>query len=256
MTVKPTHPRVYLLSSPSFDSKALDDFLRDREAAWLPSENASDAEHIVEVAGRVCYMSFSDDPQKMRHPNNAYIKNLIDKGHESVLEHASWTFIIDRVSRSFTHQLVRHRIGFSYSQLSQQYHDESFADVVVPAGLSDEAMELWKDATTRAGNSYRELLRALDADEDIGFEDTRLVRSAARSLLPNATQTTIAVTANARAIRGFMKSRGAIVGDIEMRLVCARLLEIVSENSPSLFSDISTETHDDGWPLTRLQNST
>lgn len=245
----PSKPRIYLIASPQIDETALSLFLDDKGLSWLRSPDATDAEHVVEVSGRVCYMSFSSDTNTIRYPNKTYVENLIKKGHESVLEHASWTFIIDGVSRAFTHQLVRHRVGFAFSQLSQQYHDESETKFVRPAGLNEEAGELWEKATTQTLEAYKVALELLKTDESKGFEEKRLMRSAARSLLPNATETTIAVTANARAIRNFLTIRGTIVGDIEMRLVSAELLKAVETSAPNLFDDISVETHEDGWPI-------
>ncbi|MDU6092992.1 MAG: FAD-dependent thymidylate synthase, partial [Staphylococcus lugdunensis] len=107
------------------------DFLNENGLTWIQKGNATEAEHLVEASGRLCYMSFGEQNQSPRNTNE-YIMNLIVQGHESVLEHLNWTFLITGVSRAFTHQLVRHRAGFSYSQLSQQYHDESEAEFVVP----------------------------------------------------------------------------------------------------------------------------
>ena len=77
----------------------------------------------------------------------------------------------------------------------------------------------------------------------------RALRSAARSVLPNATETTIVVTANARALRHFFKLRGGIVGDAEMRCVSAALLDMIRPEAPALFSDFSVEDRPDGLPL-------
>lgn len=241
-------PRIYLIARPSIDYEAIQKFLSDRKVSWLPTDEASDSEHLVEVSGRICYMSFSRETDKIRYPNMEYVRNLIRKGHESVLEHATWSFIIDGVSRGFTHQLVRHRVGFSYSQLSQQYHDESDANFVSPQGLSPNERAIWQDAMEKALETYHALLRSCDI-ADMSFEARRRLRTAARSVLPNATETTIAVTANARAIRHFLKIRGSIVGDIEMRLVSAEILRLVASDAPSLFSDFESEILEDGWPI-------
>ena len=78
-------------------------------------------EQLVEAGGRLCYVSYG----KGRKTNAEYIDNIIESKHGSVLEHAVWNFIIAGVSRSFTHELIRHRAGWGYSQLSQRYVDES-----------------------------------------------------------------------------------------------------------------------------------
>src|ERR1044072_8132924 len=114
--------KVYVIGRPRFETRTLLSFLRDKGTSWKRSRNSTECEQLVEIGGRVCYMSFG----KAQSPrtNAQYIRNLIEMGHESVLEHVSWTFIIAGISRAFTPQLVRHRVGISFSQLSQQYHDE------------------------------------------------------------------------------------------------------------------------------------
>ena len=80
-------------------------------------------------------------------------------------------------------------------------------------------------------------------------ESLRAIRSIARSVLPNATETKIVVTANARALRHFLRIRGSIAGDSEMRTIATELLRIVSRESPSLFHDFQIEQHIDGFPI-------
>src|SRR5258708_35857717 len=106
-------------------------------------------------------MSFGD--KQSPRQNGDYIRNLIRQGHESVLEHVSWTFLLTNVSRAFTHQLVRHRVGFSFSQLSQQYHDESDASLVLPDGLDDfpDALEAFQVAAKTSREAYKFILSKL-----------------------------------------------------------------------------------------------
>src|SRR5689334_13364185 len=116
-------PHVYLISSPRFKIAEFNRFLAAERLQWKRTPHSAPAEELVEVSGRICYLSFG--ALQSPRSNREYIQNLIDREHESVLEHASWTFLLTGVSRAFTHQLVRHRVGFSFSQLSQQYHDET-----------------------------------------------------------------------------------------------------------------------------------
>jgi thymidylate synthase (FAD) len=214
-------------------------------------------ENIVEAAGRLCYMSFGS--RQFRKCNRDYIHNLIKQGHESVLEHVSWSFILTGVSRAFTHQLVRHRVGFSFSQLSQQYHDENDATFVMPTIIDrfENLAESWRRSVRQSKRAYQELLSHLQSETYKKLtplekkEFHRAVRTAARSVLPNATETKIFVTANARAIRHFLAVRGGIPGDEEMRSVSALLLETLSQEAPSLFSDFSIEQMADGSPIVR-----
>ncbi len=245
-------PEIYVISKPYFNEKELRRFLEANGLKWKMDESAQPGEHIVEISGRVCYMSFTDDTSKVRFPNSNYISNLISRGHESVLEHSVWTFILDGVSRSFTHQLVRHRVGFSYSQLSQQYHDESEAEMVLPNGLHNAhpAFAAWEQAVDKMLSAYKSLVgMSLHGGPEDGRERLRWIRSVARSLLPNATATTIAVTANARALRHFLNLRGAIEGDYEMREISVRLLKAIGPDAPALFSDFDIVTHHDGHEM-------
>lgn len=247
-----TQPKLYLISRPQLVRDGIESFLSDRGLKFLTSEGATHGEHIVEICGRLCYMSFSDDPSEIRHPNSHYISNIIEQGHESVIEHANWTFILDNVSRAFTHQLVRHRVGFAYSQLSQQYHEEAGAEFIEPAGLSNEALAEWRSSLEAARTVYQKLLKLSSETirDDLPYkEKMRLARSAARGVLPNATRTSIAVTANCRALRHFMAIRGAIKGDVEMRLVSAQIFRMLSKEAPSMISDFQLNDDADGWPI-------
>lgn len=168
----------------------------------------------------------------------------------------NWTFLIAGVSRAFTHQLVRHRPGFAYSQLSQQYHNETDATFVQPAHLEHlpRALELWKKTVEASKSAYTEILSALSEEKEseaqfLPKELRRAIRSAARSVLPNATETKIVVTANARALRHFLTVRGAILGDVEMRLVSSALFSILNREAPSLFSDFKSIVYEDGLPI-------
>jgi thymidylate synthase (FAD) len=203
---------------------------------------------------------------KLQSPKSSaqYIHNLIMQGHESVLEHANWTFLLTGVSRAFTHQLVRHRPGFAFSQLSQQYHNETNAQFVEPECIRHipKARKLWKDSVKQALNSYKQLLALIESRKSSSTtgvaqkELTRLVRSAARSVLPNATETKIVVSANARALRHFLSVRGGIVGDEEMRKVSAALLAALRKEAPSLFGDFTVQRLADGSPcVTRRQSN-
>jgi len=240
--------RIHLLVRPAFDVSAFLAFLAEQNADWHQTQ-ATAAEKIVEIAGRVCYMSFGE--RQSPRDNQAYIENLLRMGHESVLEHVNWTFLIEGVSRAFTHQLVRHRPGWAYSQLSQQYHDQTDATFVEPEELqgNPEAQHEWRRAVEDARATYRKLDDLLRKAQGRDKERNRAVRSAARSVLPNATETKIVATANARALRHFLKVRGAIEGDSEMRMVSSELLKILRREAPVLFADFTIDLLADGSPI-------
>lgn len=247
--------KVYLVSRPQFDLKEFFAFLQERGTTWRRTLDATEAEEIVEASGRVCYMSFGEGQSP--RTTSEYIRNLLSMGHESVLEHISWSFVIIGMSRALSHQLVRHRVGFAFSQLSQQYHDESHARFVMPSQVAQSrpAAEAWERAVAAARQAYKQILQVLNdqapslpAEMD-RKELRRAIRSAARSVLPNATETTIFVTANARALRHLFTVRGAIPGDEEMRTLAAELLRRVQQEAPSLFADFVIRSLPDGSPI-------
>ena len=107
---------------------------RSREFARQTDTGSCGRTSDWKTAGRVCYMSFA---KPRPGGNHAYLNHILEVGHGSVLEHAVWCLVITGVSRSLTHELVRHRAGFSYSQLSQRYVDESVAEYVEPDAIGE-----------------------------------------------------------------------------------------------------------------------
>jgi thymidylate synthase (FAD) len=161
------------------------------------------------------------------------------------------------VTRAFTHQLVRHRVGFSFSQLSQQYHTETAPRFIIPSavGRRPAALTAWREAVEKAFRAYCDIVTDLeraDTPADASrHERRRLLRSAARTALPAAIESKIAVTANARALRLFLTQRGALEGDEEMRRVCAAVLASLAPDAPALFADFRLEHLADGSPIVR-----
>jgi thymidylate synthase (FAD) len=247
--------KVHLIGRTVFDVESFINFLSAHSLGWRRSENASGTDEFVEAAGRICYLSFGRNQSPKS--NAEYIRHLIVEGHESVLEHVSWSFLIEGISRACTHQLVRHRVGFSFSQLSQQYHDESDVQCVEPYGLDayPAAAAAWSTAAKVTKEAYRTIIDELGTGEEcqtpgIGHrERLRAIRSAARSILPNAAETKIVMTANARALRHFLNVRGTIPGDTEMRCLSSELLRHLKNESPSIFFDFDSRIHLDGIPI-------
>ncbi len=232
-------PKVYLVGKPSFSSAELDQFLADHEVKQWQSDTTVAGEYLVETAGRVCYMSFA---KPRPGGNSAYISHLLEVGHGSVLEHANWNFLIIGVSRSLTHELVRHRAGFAYSQLSQRYVDESQAEYVEPDVIANdpELHAIWLETIRQSHEAYKKLAEKLAeklTDEPDKTARRKMARQAARSVLPNATETKIFVTANARALRHFIEMRGSRHAEVEIRKLAIQVLQIMQKEAPNLFSD-------------------
>ncbi|MCI0738242.1 MAG: FAD-dependent thymidylate synthase [Gemmataceae bacterium] len=231
-------PTVYLLGRQVVDDAALDKFLADHGVTWETDTEIA-GEHLVETAGRVCYMSFA---KPRPGGNKAYIEHILEVGHGSVLEHAVWNFLFTGISRSCTHELIRHRAGFGYSQLSQRYVDESVAEYVEPDCIAadPELHKLWLDAVGNAHQAYmnltERLLKTIQNEPDRTLR-RKLARQAARSVLPNATETKIFVTANARSWRHFIELRGSRHAETEIRKLAIQVLRILQKEAPNLFCD-------------------
>lgn len=239
-------PKVYLVGRQVDSQHELDRFLADHGASW-ETDALPGAERLCEAAGRLCYMSFG----KGRKTNKEYLGHILQVGHGSILEHAYWNFIFSDVSRSFTHELVRHRVGFSYSQLSQRYVDESDASFVEPTCIANdpELHELFISSCEQSQAAYSAMVDKLaDKFSSVGDKTLRrkMARQAARSVLPNATETRIFVTANARALRNFIELRASEHADAEIREVALKVLQIMQKEAPSIFGDYSTRDLPDG----------
>ena len=152
-----TQPKVYLLGRQAVVEEELARFLADEGVVFSTDTNVA-PEVLGEIAGRTCYMSFG----KGRKSNREYLENILSSKHGSVLEHAVWNLLITGVSRALTHELVRHRAGFGYSQLSQRYVDESEARYVVPPLYqeNDELCARWQQAVECVRKAYVELAEA------------------------------------------------------------------------------------------------
>src|SRR6185437_9183042 len=145
------------------------------------------------------------------------------------------------VSRALTHELVRHR-HLSFSQLSQRYVDESEVAFVLPPEIEEgsEAYEIFEQSCARANDEYRQLLERVEVqvkDEPSATLRRKRARQTARSVLPNAAETKIVVTGNARAWRHFLELRGSASAEAEIRLLALALLRVLREEAPNLFGD-------------------
>jgi thymidylate synthase (FAD) len=185
-------------------------------------------EFTVALAARLCYSQVDIDALKDKL-SGGDIKNFLDKimslGHQSVLEHASFTFGVEGISRVTSHQLVRHRVA-SYSQQSQRYvsHKERFA-VVVPPSIAENAefAARFEEQIAALHKAYGYLVEAGVPAED------------ARYLLPNATETKILITMNARELLHFFAVRCCERAQWEIRAMAVEMLKLVRPIAPTIF---------------------
>jgi thymidylate synthase (FAD) len=232
-----TQPEVRLIARPLLNLQGVGNFITAENVSWELPEH--DGEGIVEFAGRLCYMSFG----KGRKNITDYLANILESKHGSVLEHAHWAFVLTQVSRSCTHELVRHR-HLSYSQLSQRYVDESGVGFVVPEGIlnspNKELLLSFQDHCRQSLQTYIAMMQRLEVELASEPDKTlrrKLARQTARSVLPNATETKIVVSGNARAWRHFLETRGSIHAESEIRKVALAIWRVLMREAPNIFGD-------------------
>lgn len=223
------------------------EFSAPPDVAW--NTDADGGAALVEFAGRACYQSW-DKPNPRTATNAGYVRHIIDVGHFSVLEHASVSFYITGLSRSCTHELIRHR-HFSYSQLSQRYVPEHESQVVAPPGIEDdpELLEIFAEAADAGRAAYTDLLTRLEAklaDQPNATLRRKQARQAARAVLPNATETRIVITGNYRAWRHFIAMRASEHADLEIRRLAIECLRQLVGTAPQVFSDFEIAVLADG----------
>jgi thymidylate synthase (FAD) len=223
------------------------EFFPPADVDW--STDADGGQALAEFAGRACYQSWRK-PNPATATNAGYLQHIMEVGHLSVLEHGTVTFYITGVSRSLTHELIRHR-HFSYSQLSQRYVPERNAAMVEPDVIADdpELHEKFVKATEAGVAAYTELLEALQekfGDEPKATLRRKQARQAARSVLPNATETRIVVTGNYRAWRHFIAMRASEHADVEIRGLAVECLRQLQKAAPNVFGDFEISTLRDG----------
>jgi thymidylate synthase (FAD) len=249
---------VQIIRQPRVTMLARQEFVYPDHIRW-ESDSDVPGQVLSEFAGRLCYLSFGEDAGlegghrtiQGRTSNESYLENILKVKHGSVLEHAVWSLLIEGVSRALTHELVRHRAGFGFSQLSQRYVDESEIGFVLPPEIQEGsgAYDAWVAACENSLTSYRHLLTELTGqigEDGPATMRKKRARQAARSVLPNAAETKIVVTGNARAWRHFIEMRGSASADVEIRRLAVAVLDVLREEAPHMFGDLHTAEQPDG----------
>jgi len=239
-------PRVTLIGRPQF--------LEPEHLAVQWKGASSDGERLAEFAGRLCYMSQHNPAGRT---TAEYLGNILKQGHGSVFEHAQYVLLVEGISRSCSHELVRHRAGFGYSQLSQRYVDESHAAFVMPPAIQgDAALEAaWTRQVEAAQAAYVAAVEGLMAKYEWVTDRVhrrKMAREAARSVLPNATEVKIVVSANVRAWRTMLELRLGEGAEQEIRRMAVACLRVLQAEAPALFGDFETYAAPDGAEAGRV----
>lgn len=253
-----TTPGVAMIASSMDELSNMQEFLDGFDhslefTSYNSDLNLHPAEAIVKVAGQLCYLSFGPDRSKTSDAQR-YFDNIKMQAHGSVLEHASSTLLIYGISRSVTHEVVRHRAGMAYSQVSQRYVDgKTLRFVERPefqksSELHDTFCNRIDVASTEYARIANELIISMkDQLSDISKRDARkAVNQSARAILPNETEAPIIITGNMRAWRHFIEMRCSRHADSEIRILAGKIFTILHSNHKMLFSDYVKQDLPDG----------
>lgn len=246
-------PGVVLVSQPSVDITGMREFLQgfDPELnfpAYVDDPPpVGNGTYLSKAAGQTCYCSWGAK-RTMNDEAAKYIANIVDSGHGSVLEHANYSFFLYGIGRSVTHELVRHRAGCAFSQVSQRYVDSTTLRFVMrPEYDGDPELEARFFANIKhAASEYDQITSLLVDRQQSGSEilsgekkrDLRKkVQQAARSVLPNETEAPITFTANIRALRHTLEMRASNHAETEIRRLFMKIYRAVIQVEPTVFGD-------------------
>lgn len=280
-----TAPWVRVIAKPQISASALYSFINDHGLSDLSDDlatpigkicnaidfpsthNITDADLLTEFAGRFCYRAWG----KGRSTED-YIRNILAESHGNVLAHATVSFIVTGVSRSLTHELIRHHVGTNPSQESQRYVTAEGGEIeivgyravraVVPPmilklfGDDPDVMRVFHDDYEISLDTYHEWLRrikfGLPADMPATLRKKR-ANEAARAFLPNATEARLIWTMNLRAARNVIEQRGDEHADLEIRRLAVAFTHELKKVAPLCFRDAEVYTADDGFEAVRTE---
>lgn len=263
--MKQVEPKVFLVGETRLVPEGLQAYLDhigvpDWKSKDWTKTSPSDIEKLIEVYGRLCYRSFgvelNPNLTTVRPTNKEYLQNIIGVRHGSVLEHGFVNFVFSDVSRVFTHELVRHRVGTSISQESLRFvriEDIGFwfPPLVVE---NDEVLTLFVQTVRNLEEVQRKLTELLNvADEKKRFHEKKRITTVMRRLLPEGIATTIGWGANIRTLRWLISMRTEPGAEEEIRLVFGKVAELLIERYPNLFGDFQKEMAD-GLPWYRTSS--
>lgn len=256
--VKVAEPRFY----PIADTRilpGLERFLDDIGNSDWKTDAPTDGEKLIEVTGRLCYRSWgpwnpanpwgsNPNVTRTREGNRLYIGNIIQVGHGSVFEHPIVSVILHEISRVLSHEFVRHRPGWAYSQESGRFVRDVAVRLWVPdsvRAMGPAAVQQFLDALSEIRKINEQIYNMLGIDDDTNFNIKKAKTSTARRLAPFGHASTIVCTGNLRAWRHVLTMRTAPNAEEEMIHVMVPLGEWFKQNYPNAFQDM--ERDGDSW---------
>ena len=247
-SLRETTHQVFLIARPSLDLDGMRGYLESVGGeSWLDRRvdeaggNPNPGEALVEFGGRLCYRSWepglNPNVRRIRTDQAEYFANILRSQHGSVLEHANYSLALRNVSRTFTHELVRHRAGSAFSQESLRFvrlTDIGFRVAPALEPVREQVVHLVEQLEEFQVSAAKEL--GID-DEGVPFHVKKEVTSALRRLAPIGLSTDIVWTANVRTLRHVIEMRTAPGAEEELRLVFDQIARIMKAEAPNLFQD-------------------
>ncbi len=251
--MKRVEPKVFLVAYTELDEEAVKAWLEHVGGLKaLDHMTGDDGEQLVELSGRNCYRSFdvglNPNISKVRTDSEKYHANILKSGHGSVLEHATCSIAFEDISRVFTHELVRHRAGMAYSQVSLRYVRLDNLDFWIPDIIGDnpEALAVFEEVIEKCEWGQKELARIYGIEEMKNFHDKKQLTSAFRRIAPIGLATGIVATFNLRSLRWIIQMRTSEGAETEIRKVFCDVYDLSKEKWPYLFQDFEKTPTDDG----------
>lgn len=244
-------PKVFLIGETRVIEDGLKSYLKHIGIPEWTSDAPTDIERLIEVYGRLCYKSFKPglnaNVTKVREHNSDYIANILQVKHGAVIEHPVLNFIFADVSRVFTHELVRHRVGVGISQESLRFVRLEDLGQWLPAVINENehAVEIFTRTFEELERLQLELAKLFELDSPSKpFSEKKIITSAMRRIAPIGLATTIGWSANPRTLRWLLELRTHPSAEEEIRLVFEQLGKIVISRYPNLFGDFTSEMID------------
>jgi len=252
-------PQVYCIAETKLNEGGLENWLTDNH--WqecLDHISGSDSEKLIELAGRRCYKSFKIDGEKsnpnitkIRKNSEQYILNILKSGHGSVCEHASSTWAMENISRTTTHEIVRHKSGTAVSQESLRFCRIDKLAFWIPPEIEEnaEAKELFIQTLLNLEESQKRLVSIFNINEIKNFGEKKKLTSSFRRIAPIGIATGIIMTFNMRALRWVIENRTTEHAEIEIRHVVNKIAEQAVLRWPMIFQDFKKQEVEYGPPV-------
>lgn len=245
-------PKVMIVGETKINGLGLNDLLQHLGVPTWNTDAASDAEKLIEVAGKLCYMSFStdlnDNLTKVGGRNNFdYIQQgIVENEHGSVLEHCTVNLVALNVSRVLTHELVRHRVGAAYSQQSGRFVRTDAICMYIPPEILENNALLMKFVETieTLERNYQEMVEISGINDMIDFGLKKRLTSALRRARPNGESNAIMFTFNHRTLRTTIAQRTSPHAEEEIRVLFHNIFRQVKDAYPAIYADATSTEHD------------